>query len=508
MEKKSYVIDDDKLMKEWDRETNNKEGLDPVKLTLGSSKKANWICSKGHRWKRAISGRKLYGCPICSNQKILPGYNDLATTHPELLKDWDYKKNILKPTEVTARSNRNKIYWICDKGHSYETTPAHKTAGRGCPYCSNKKVLKGYNDLATTHPDIAKEWHTPKNGSLKPTDIVAGSGTVIWWKCPKGHDYKAKAYYRSSGHQGCPKCKEGNQTSFPEQAIYYYVQRIFPDTINRYRDIFDNGMELDIFIPSKKVAIEYDGSFYHKKERTLKREKIKYNICQQNKIKLIRICAKDNADVFNFTSDYTFIEPTLDDSDNTTGLDKIIKELLYELESDFGWNPRKQYIRCKGMLIPKISVDVNIERDRYKIQAYKENAMFKKSLAEVRPDLAEEWDYNKNQGLTPSMFPVGSHENIWWKCKKCGTSYKKIIRVRAKLKISCPQCNIKCKSKEYKLYMCDKKTAKILKIFNSIAEATKKTGICDSNIAGACRGVRKTAGGYIWKKEYINEYDK
>lgn len=56
--------------------------------------------------------------------------------------------------------------------------------------------------------------------------------------------------------------------------------------------------------------------------------------------------------------------------------------------------------------------------------------------------------------------------------------------------------------------MCDTQTSKILKVFNSIAEASKKTGICDSNIAGACRGSRKSAGGYIWQKKYANEYDK
>ena len=56
--------------------------------------------------------------------------------------------------------------------------------------------------------------------------------------------------------------------------------------------------------------------------------------------------------------------------------------------------------------------------------------------------------------------------------------------------------------------MRDKKTSKILQTFNSVAEAAKKTGICDSNIAGACRGSRKTAGGYIWQKEYRNHYDK
>lgn len=503
------LIDNIQLMKEWDWQANSKEGLEPSQLSSGSNKKANWICNKGHKWKSTIHGRNSegYGCPYCSNQKILPGYNDLATTHPELLQDWDYQKNTLKPSEVTARSNR-KVWWKCTKGHSYKAATAHKTEGRGCPYCSNKKVLVGYNDLATTHPALANEWHPTKNGSLKPTDIVAGSARKIWWKCPKGHEYQAKVCGRSVLHNGCAKCKEGNQTSFPEQAIFYYIKQIFPDAINRYRDIFNNGMELDIFIPSKNIAIEYDGSFYHKKDKSLKREKIKYNICRQHRIKLIRICAKDNADVFNFTSDYTYIEPTLDDSDNTQGLDKIIRELLYMLESDFGLNPRKRYIRYTGIFIRKISVDVNIERDRYQINAYRENAIFKKSLAQVRPDLSEEWDYKKNQGLTPEMFPVGSHTEVWWICKKCGTSYPKIIRTRNKLKITCPHCNIKCKSKQYTLYMRDKKTSKILQTFNSVAEAAKKTGICASNIDGACRGSRKTAGGYIWQKEYRNHYDK
>lgn len=433
------LIDNIQLMKEWDWQANNNEGLEPSQLSSGSNKKANWICNKGHKWKSTIHGRNFegYGCPYCSNQKILPGYNDLATTHPELLQDWDYQKNTLKPSEVTARSNRK-----------------------------------------------------------------------VWWKCTKGHEYQAKACGRSVLHNGCAKCKAGNQTSFPEQAIFYYIKQIFPDAINRYRDIFDNGMELDIFIPSKNIAIEYDGSFYHKKDRSLKREKIKYNICRQHQIKLIRICAKDNADVFNFTSDYTYTEPTLDNSDNTQGLDKIIKELLYMLESDFGWNPRKQHIQYNNIPIRKISVDVNIARDRYKINAYRENTTFKESLAQVRPDLAAEWDYKKNQGLTPKMFPVGSHEEVWWICKKCGASYPKIIRTRSRLKTTCPHCNIKCKSKQYILYMRDKKTSQILQTFNSVAEAAKKTGICDSNIAGACRGSRKTAGGYIWQKEYRNHYDK
>ena len=47
---KKYISENAKLMKEWDWDANNKEGLDPTQLTWGSNKKANWICSKGHKW--------------------------------------------------------------------------------------------------------------------------------------------------------------------------------------------------------------------------------------------------------------------------------------------------------------------------------------------------------------------------------------------------------------------------------------------------------------------------
>ena len=38
------------------------------------------------------------------------------------------------------------------------------------------KLIRGVNDLATTHPKLAVEWHPTKNGELKPSDVSAGSG--------------------------------------------------------------------------------------------------------------------------------------------------------------------------------------------------------------------------------------------------------------------------------------------------------------------------------------------
>lgn len=75
----------------------------------------------------------------------------------DIVAEWDSKRNgDLSPDEITPGSNK-KIQWICPVGHSYDMTPAHRKVGQSCPYCSNKKAQKGYNDLASQFPEIVSE---------------------------------------------------------------------------------------------------------------------------------------------------------------------------------------------------------------------------------------------------------------------------------------------------------------------------------------------------------------
>lgn len=109
------------------------------------------------------------------------GVDDLATMYPEILKKWDFEKNIdISPYEVLPKSSK-KVWWKCEKGHSFEARIAQITTGGGCPYCTNKKVLRGYNDLATTHSDLVKEWHPTKNLPLTPYEITYGSEKKVYW---------------------------------------------------------------------------------------------------------------------------------------------------------------------------------------------------------------------------------------------------------------------------------------------------------------------------------------
>lgn len=202
---RDYIIDSD-LIKEWNWEKNNELGLYPDQITLGSGRKAWWICSQGHEWDALVCSRsKGQGCPYCSNRKILIGFNDLATTHNELCREWDYSKNIILPTQVSAGSGK-KVWWKCSLGHSYLMSVDKRTcANSSCPYCAGKKVLVGFNDLQTANPVLASEWNYVKNGDLKPTMVTGTSGKSVWWIGKCGHEWKAQISNRANGN-GCPYC--------------------------------------------------------------------------------------------------------------------------------------------------------------------------------------------------------------------------------------------------------------------------------------------------------------
>ena len=201
---KRYVSDNAQLMTEWNWEKNT--AVAPSQLTLGNKKKVWWKCSKGHEWQSAVSNRtKGSGCPYCSGRYSIKGENDLKTINPTLAKEWNYEKNNgLTPMDVLPSSNK-KVWWKCQKGHEWITSVANRSKGNGCPYCSNKIVLKGENDLQTVNPTLAQEWNHKKNGNLKPNSFSSNSGQKVWWKCSEGHEWQATIDSRNNGH-GCPYC--------------------------------------------------------------------------------------------------------------------------------------------------------------------------------------------------------------------------------------------------------------------------------------------------------------
>ena len=97
----------------------------------------------------------------------------LSETHPDLAKEahgWD-------PKTVVAGTAK-KLDWKCQFGHLYKSSGSNRKQGQGCPYCSKRKVLSGFNDMATTHPELAKEAH-----GWDPKTLLAGTSKILTWKC-------------------------------------------------------------------------------------------------------------------------------------------------------------------------------------------------------------------------------------------------------------------------------------------------------------------------------------
>ena len=378
------------LLKEWNYELN--KHVNPSEISYGSTEKVFWQCKNSHIWKASLNGRTQgRDCPICSGKKVLEGYNDLQSKYPLIAKEWNYKKNgELYPNNISYGSEK-KVWWICEKGHEWQTTPNQRTCKLlGCPFCSHKAVLPNETSLASVNPLLAEEWDTEKN-EITAEQVFPTSKRRVWWKCSVcGYSWQTAIGNRIKGSI-CPKCSARNKSSFPEQAIYYYIKKQHADAQLHYQEIFDNKMELDIYIPSKKLGIEYDGKAWHSSGSSRIREAEKYAICKKNGIKLLRI--KETHESVNNDCDFLIISRYT--RDDYHSLDEVLDNI-------------SNYIKVP----PHDCI-----QDELAIKSMYISYLHKNSLQDTMPELISEWDKNKNGLLTPKMFTKSSSQRIWWRCE-------------------------------------------------------------------------------------------
>ena len=403
------------IAKEWDYEKNN--GLIPSDFSYGSKEKVYWICPIcKHSFPMQICNRtgkrrnKGNQCTVCQGRLIIPGFNSLLAKLKELgiENEWDYNNNDVDPDTIPPHKNKTYM-WLCSNGHqSYPASPNNKISNTGgnCPRCSHQKISPEFS-LASVNPELSKEWHPTRNGNLTPTNVFANTNQSAIWICEKGHEWPAKINNRNNG-KGCKECTKGSHSSFPEQAIYYYLKKIYPTTLNGLKI---NKTEVDIFIPEFKVAIEYDGYRYHNNEYKLKKDLTKNEMLFSQGLTLIRIREKgcscmsvNNCKIVecNYTSDYLYLNDTIP---------ILIKEV--------------NYITGKAG-----QVQVDIHKDRFIIKAQYVYSLKEKSLLTKNPTLSSEWDYKANCPATPEMYSPGSEEIVGWICHTCGLKWKAQINSR------------------------------------------------------------------------------
>jgi hypothetical protein len=216
---KKVMKGDNDLASEHPELINQCDGWNPTEFFSGSNRKMPWVCNLGHHWEAVIYERakRNSGCPFCSNTKILPGFNDLATLHPNIASEaegWD-------PTLINPGSHK-KYRWKCSKGHSWTSSPLHRSRlKQGCAVCDNKQIEIGINDFLSQFPEFAGQAY-----GWNPEEFTSGSHKKMMWKCKLGHIWKASIGDMTSRTQMCPFCSNRKflsgfndvATKFPELA--------------------------------------------------------------------------------------------------------------------------------------------------------------------------------------------------------------------------------------------------------------------------------------------------
>lgn len=419
------------IINEWDKEKNESS---PHDVSYGCNKTVWWICKLGHSWQAKIGNRSILkrGCPYCSGSKTLPGFNDFKTwcitnNRQDLIQEWNIEKNEISIDNISPKNNR-KVWWKCSLGHEWDATIGSRTNPSrpgGCPYCSKppKRILVGFNDFESwcknnDRNDLLTEWDY-ENNSILPCEVTFGSGKIIWWKCNKAHRWKTAINNRTCGSKTqCPICTR-TQTSFPEQAVAFYLTQIF-DIFQRYRI---KGYEVDIFIPKYKIAIEYDGRFFHDNDDTALRDKKKAEVLAKSNIQLIRI--KETTDIFRIENNVIMF-PTSNGRYITKEFEQALSQMMQII---------------MGMANLHFKYDINMSRDELKIRSYYMNALKENSVAAIYPELISEWDVERNNGVDAFAFSAKNNKKVWWKCVY-GHSWYATINSRTVRKLGCPFCAV------------------------------------------------------------------
>jgi hypothetical protein len=386
-------------------------------IRAGSDKQYWWVCEKKHDYiSTPLRRARGSGCPYCSNQKALSGFNDLETKFPAIAAQWDYSKNDdTIPSEVVPGSGR-KYWWVCDLGHSFLQNVGMRTSRNlGCPYCGKQQLLTGYNDIATCNPEIAKEWHPTKNGNLLPSQVIDGSRKLYWWLCPQGHEYQTLPANRKKG-SGCHYC-----SNYKVQAGFNDLQTTHPWLVEEWDSNRNEPQTPQTVVAGDNrkyfwlcpVGHSYEASLAN---RTSSSTQCPYCINQKvlSGFNDLETVSPEISKSWNFQKN-----GELKPSEVLAGSRKSywwICDIGHEWKASCSTRQRSGCGICSGVVF---------------LSGFND-------LQTMRPDIASTWHPTKNEGLLARDVHFGTSRKYWWICPE-GHAWKSSPEIR-KAGSGCPTC--------------------------------------------------------------------
>jgi hypothetical protein len=412
----------------------------------------------------------------------------------EIFNEVDLEKN--KDIDFNKLSYRSgkKIWWTCKKnGHSFKSTPHHRSRGSGCPGkgCRNntKKVIY-LRSIAYLYPELAKLWHPTKNKDLKPES--ANGNKKHWYICKKKHEFFVKGISKKNlkTTEMCSRC--GGR--IPSVEKNFEIQH--PEIAKEW-DYKKNKTQPNEYTRASKHKAWWICKKSHSYKMPISSRTSQFQSCSKcrpnisraqiriyaelksifPKTKLKKIINKIEIDVFlpevNIGIEYDgaryhklqFVrERDIKKNQRLNklgihlirvrdrGLDKLfendilqVKSLIQKKEIDEILirikkiiSDPKYIIKIDDYLSKKIFININLYNKEYLNFPF---PIFENSLANTHENLLKEWDYKKNKKIRPEHFNASNPQKVWWICEKEGHSWYASISDRTYKKAKCRICN-------------------------------------------------------------------
>jgi len=236
-------------------------------------------CQKGHIWNVVFNNLKNgQRCPVCNDSfnKFVEG-NRL--TYDDVKKFIESKGYVL--VSDTYIGSRNKLDVICDKGHDWSVNLNNIKSGKKCSLCTHNRKH--------TYDGVSK--YISSEGYTLLSDTYKNNSSPLQVMCPKGHEYNVRLANFQLG-QRCPICAASSFVSKGEKQLQEFVGSLGVNFIPNDRTtivspLTGKNLELDIWIPSMKKAIEYNGLYWHTFMDVKRNDDIKRYQCDKHGIDLL-----------------------------------------------------------------------------------------------------------------------------------------------------------------------------------------------------------------------------
>lgn len=333
---------------------------------------------------------------------------------PHAVAEWDSSRNEDTRDPWEASGTSVKAWWVCDSGHSWESTP-YVRAIAGCPYCSGLSTWPGQSDLGTQFPTLAAEWdRAPGANAGDPDHVGPGSNRRINWVCGRGHQWGATINNRARNGSGCPYC--GGNRAIPGETD---LATLHPDLAAEWDHARNGKLTPKIIGAHTMKRVWWTGLCAHTWQAAVA-NRTKGNGCPY--------CASKH--VLPGVTDLATLRPDLATqwhSSNELRPEQVVpgarRKATWQCAKGHVWEAAI-YRRSAGIGCPYCS-------GKYVVPG-------ETDLATVRPDLASEWDASNL--LTPREVSAHSNHRATWRCAK-GHVWMAVVGSRTSRRPSgCPSC--------------------------------------------------------------------